>query len=469
MNPLIQIKQTTPVFLVALLLACFAFLPQTQAALPPEIPGDPDGCYPAFTTAEGCNALAVLTGGIGNTAVGWYSLFLAGDASFNTGVGAGALALTSGAGSDSNTAVGTAAMLLNTIGNENTAVGTNALLYNDSGESNTAIGANALFNNTASGNTAIGSHALLSNTTGGTLGTTQNLDVGPNLAVGSQALGNNTIASANTAVGYQALGSITTGFQDTDLGVSTAVGFQTLANASGPGAANDGFGYQALFNLTDGTGNVAIGFLAGWDLTVGDYNIYIGSVGVDGESATIRIGRTLVSPITTRTFISGIREVTTGNNDAINVMIDSDGQLGTMSSSRRFKNEIKPMDKTSEAIHALEPVTFHYKSDNTGTPQFGLIAEEVAEVNPDLVVRDKDGEIYSVRYDAVNAMLLNEFLKEHHKVEALQAGFAQQQKDFQAIVAHQQKQIEALTTGLEKVSAQIELSKPEPQTVLNNQ
>jgi len=114
-------------------------------------------------------------------------------------------------------------------------------------------------------------------------------------------------------------------------------------------------------------------------------------------------------------------------------------------------------------------VTFHYKSDNTGTPQFGLIAEEVAEVNPDLVVRDKDGQIYSVRYDAVNAMLLNEFLKEHHKVEALQAGFAQQQKDFQAIVAHQQKQIESLTTGLEKVSAQIELSKPEPQTVLNNQ
>jgi hypothetical protein len=173
--------------------------------------------------------------------------------------------------------------------------------------------------------------------------------------------------------------------------------------------------------------------------------------------------------------------VNQGNPTAVFINIGT-GQLGTTppSSSRRFKNEIKPMDKASEAILALKPVTFHYKSDTKGTPQFGLIAEEVAEVNPDLIVRDDKGQIYSVRYEAVNAMLLNEFLKEHRKVEALQASFvqqqkdfqsalAQQQKDFQATAAHQQKQIEALTGGLQKVSAQIEVSKPTPQTVLNNQ
>ncbi|PYJ26096.1 MAG: hypothetical protein DME91_00430 [Verrucomicrobia bacterium] len=158
------------------------------------------------------------------------------------------------------------------------------------------------------------------------------------------------------------------------------------------------------------------------------------------------------------------------------MVIDSAGQLGTVSSSRRFKNEIKPMDKASEAIPALKPVTFHYKSDNTGTPQFGLIAEEVANMNPDLVVRDENGEIYTVRYDAVNAMLLNEFLKEHRKVEqqeativGLKSMVAQQQRDFQTTIAQQQKQIEALTAGLQKVSAELELNKPVPEAVANNQ
>jgi Chaperone of endosialidase len=154
--------------------------------------------------------------------------------------------------------------------------------------------------------------------------------------------------------------------------------------------------------------------------------------------------------------------VTTGLAYAVNVVIDSNGQLGTLSSSRRFKKEIKPMDKASEAILALKPVTFQYKSDATYAPQFGLIAEEVAEVNPNLVIRDNNGEIYTVRYDAVNAMLLNEFLKEHRKVEQLK-------RDFESKLAEQQKQIEALTAGLQKVNAQLEVSKPAPQTVLNNQ
>jgi len=161
MTPKKQIKSTRPLLsLVALAVACFAVLPQMQAALPPEIPGNPDGCYPAFTTAEGCNALALLGGGIGNSAFGWYSLFLAGNASFNTGVGAGALALTT-TGADSNTAVGTAAMLLNTTGNLNTAVGTNALVFNDNGGFNNAVGAFALYNNIdGESNNAFGYSAL---------------------------------------------------------------------------------------------------------------------------------------------------------------------------------------------------------------------------------------------------------------------------------------------------------------------
>jgi uncharacterized coiled-coil protein SlyX len=144
-------------------------------------------------------------------------------------------------------------------------------------------------------------------------------------------------------------------------------------------------------------------------------------------------------------------------------VIDSAGQLGTQSSSRRFKHDIKPMDANSESLLALKPVTFHYKSDKTKRPEFGLIAEEVAEVNPDLVVLDEKGEIYTVRYDAVNAMLLNEFLKEHKTVQELKSNAAKQE----ATIARQQKQIEALAAGLQKVSAQLELNKLAPQTVKN--
>jgi hypothetical protein len=155
------------------------------------------------------------------------------------------------------------------------------------------------------------------------------------------------------------------------------------------------------------------------------------SRGVAAEAKKIRIG---TAGTQNGTFVAGIRGITTANANAVPVVIDSAGQLGTVSSSRRFKSEIKPMDQTSEAILGLNPVTFHYKSDNTGTPQFGLIAEEVAKVNPDLVVRDEDGKVMTVRYEAVNAMLLNEFLKEHRKVE-----------EQGAMIAKQQKQIEALT------------------------
>ena len=159
-------------------------------------------------------------------------------------------------------------------------------------------------------------------------------------------------------------------------------------------------------------------------------------------------------------FIGNIRGVTTQNANALPVVIDGAGQLGTTPSSQRFKHDIKPMNKTSEAILALNPVTFHYKSDNTGTPQFGLIAEDVARVNPDLVVCDENGEIYTVRYDAVNAMLLNEFLKEHRKVEELK-------KDFQATVAQLTARLDEQSAQIQKVSAQLEASKPAPQVVNN--
>lgn len=162
-------------------------------------------------------------------------------------------------------------------------------------------------------------------------------------------------------------------------------------------------------------------------------------------------------------YIAGIRGTTTVNANAVPVVIDSAGQLGTVSSSRRFKDEIKPMDNSSNAILGLKPVTFHYKTDKQNTPQFGLIAEEVAKVNPDLVVRDEKGEIYTVRYDAVNAMLLNEFLKGHRKVEE-QEGRLQKQE---AVIAQQQKQIEALSATVQKVSDQVALSKPAPQLVAN--
>jgi hypothetical protein len=462
----------------------------------------PDGGYPGGNTAEGQNALLSLTSGLYNTGIGIFSLLSLTDGSFCTGVGAGTL-------------------LANT-GDSNTATGAGALFSNTSGTDNTADGTFALFSNTASGNTAIGSNALLNNTTGGTLENIQGIDVGPNVAVGWQALESNTVAGANTALGYQALHSFTTGPVGREqVGLCTAVGFQALANATG-GLANSGFGYQALMNNTDGTENtangafalfnnttgvvntatgldalfsnttgsnntaygeealesstgnhntavgssalrslttgdenIAVGSFAGVHLTNGDRNIDIGNQGVAGEANTMRIGS---EGSQTKTFIAGIFGASSGFN-TVPVMIDNAGQLQSINSSRRFKNEIRPMDKASEALLALKPVTFHYKSDKTNKPQFGLIAEEVAEVNPDLVVRDKNGEIYTVRYDAVNAMLLNEFLKEHKKVEELK-------NDFQSTVALQKKQIQALTAQLKQQAEQIKEVRAQGETTI---
>jgi Chaperone of endosialidase len=319
-----------------------------------------------------------------------------------------------------NTAEGTKALFSLTAGSANTAVGWFSLFSDTTGSFNTATGAGALLFNAADENTAFGTAALLSNTTGF-----------ENTANGTLALFSNTTGVQNTAVGYSALSSNTTAGANSS-GANTAIGAFALGSTI-TGGANTAIGYAALFNATGG-GNIALGDLAGFDVTTGDSNILIGNRGVAADAATIRIG----SEFQTRTFIAAIRGVTTGVADAVNVVIDSNGQLGTISSSRRFKKEIKPMDQISEAVLALKPVTFHYKIDKRDTPQFGLIAEEVAKVNPDLVVRDKNGEIYTVRYDAVNAMLLNEFLKEHREVAELKATVADLAAQLQKVTAQMQ-------------------------------
>src|SRR5436190_8058712 len=270
---------------------------------------------------------------------------------------------------------------------------------------------------------------------------------GANTAVGSSALYSNIGGLANTAVGVSALYSNTIGDDN--------VAIRSSSLSANTGNGNTAVGAFALAQNTSGTINIALGSRSG-ELATGSNNIDIGNRGVAGESDTIRIGGNVFGfGSQTAAFIAGISG-TAVVGDA--VVVDGNGQLGTVASSARFKKNIKPMDKTSEAIMGLKPVSFQYRSDSKGTPQFGLIAEEVAKVNPDLVVRNRNGEIYSVRYDQVNAMLLNEFLKEHRTVGELKA-----------TVAQQQKQIEALAAALQKVSAQLEVSKAAPQTVLNNQ
>ena len=336
-----------------------------------------------------------------------------------------------------------------TTADDNTAVGAVALFDNTTGTQNTAIGSSALHNNsTGSNNTANGYQALSSNFSGDR-----------NTATGWQALFSNTGANNNTADGFQALHN-TTG------GNNTGVGFGALETST-TGNSNTAIGANALSNTT-GSGNIALGSGAGTAVLAGDNNIHIGSGGSSTDTDTIRIG---VEGTQTQTFIAGIRGITTGVANAVNVLIDSNGQLGTMNSARRFKHKITTMESASESILALRPVTFHYKSDKTDTSQFGLIAEEVAEVNPDLVVRDEKGEIYTVRYDAVNAMLLNEFLKEHARVEEQDCKIQKQEgtitqlkKDLDTLVAHLKEQDEQI----QRVTAQMQMRNSVSQMVVND-
>jgi hypothetical protein len=515
--------------LIPLVLACFALLPSVRATPDPGAVGgvsntaDGNGALDSVggggtgNTAFGTNALTDLTTGdnnnaqgnaalqdlttgggnagigslaaqhlttgIHNVAVGNTALNAVTTGSRNTAVGYGTLR--SGNFSD-NVAVGWSALISNTTGSPNVAVGTQALRLNTSGARNSAVGYGALRSNTiATDNTAIGWLALASNTTGGgTLG----LNNG-NTAVGSQALFSNTVGRSNTAVGFRALfnnigdpvfsiggnfntaignlalASNTLGTRNTALGSNalssntegldnTAIGLNALASSTG--SRNTAIGSGALQQALGGEQNIALGELAGSNVVGASGNIHIGSEGTSTDSHVIRIG-SLLAGGQTSTFIAGIYNRSFGPADMA-VRIGNNGKLGTVVSSRRFKHDIKPIDDASEAILALKPVTFHYKSDTTNAPRFGLIAEEVAEVSPELVIPDKEGKPLSVRYEDVNVMLLNEFLKEHHQVQ-----------DLKTIVAEQQKQIEALTAGLQKVSAQLEVSRPTPQVAENLQ
>ena len=493
MTTLIFRKSTGPAtaglvfLLIPLALAWFAFSERAQAQT--------EGDLGNNNTAEGTGALGSLTTGTNNTALGTQALASTTTTSWNTATGAQALKTNTG---HNNTADGFQALLFNTTGGDNTGIGWRALFQNTTASGNTATGFQALNNNTTgSANTANGDNALANNTTGGN-----------NTAIGEEALNLNTIANFNTATGALALAT-NTGSNNTASGVfalqnnstgftNTANGFQALQNnssgssntatgiqalqgntsgssntASGvfalqnnsTGLTNTATGAQALQSNTTGNGNIALGNRAGFSLTTGNNNIDIGNTGVAADSGTIRIGTFFTH---TRTFVHGILgAAVTGSA----VVISSGGQLGVAASSERFKDQIKPMGKASEAVLALRPVTFRYKQeiDPEGTSQFGLVAEEVEKINPALVTRDAQGKVFTVRYEAVNAMLLNEFLKEHRKVEEQDATIARLKQDFHSKLAEQENQIKALTSGLQKVNNQLELSKPAPQTVLNNQ
>jgi hypothetical protein len=351
----------------------------------------------------------------------------------NTAEGTNALFnLTTGA---NNTAIGFDALISNTTGNNNTATGIAALGSNTIGNDNTANGFGVLLHDTTGvDNTAIGFEAMLGNTTGF-----------QNAANGWRALFANTTGFHNTADGFIALANNTTGNHNTADGDEALTGNTT-------GNFNTTCGAHSLINNSTGNGNTILGFDTGNSITTASNVICIGE-NVAGEN------------VSNSCFIGNIFGATA--TAGISVFINSSGQLGTITSSRRFKEEIRPMEQASNALFSLKPVTFRYKKeiDPAGTSQFGLVAEDVEKVNPDLVVRDKEGKSYSVRYDQVNAMLLNEFLKEHK-------AFIEEQgkvRELEANAAQQQKQIEALTAGLQKVSAQVEANRTAPQMLVNNQ
>jgi hypothetical protein len=335
-----------------------------------------------------------------------------------------------------NTAEGTESLFSITTGVWNSAVGFRALYKNATGIRNTAVGYQALYNNNgplnSSGldNVAVGADALFNNTTGET-----------NIAIGSFALYHNTTGSNNIAIGDGAL-------RDFMGSGATAIGDSFYSDSNGVEiGARRGCETDISPTASIHGYDIFIGDPAGCPSAPANCNCY-GLLGT--HSVNI-----VVDEFVGAVFVGGVNNHPLAGSP---VVIDSSGQLGVATSSQRFKTEIKPMDKASEALFALKPVTFRYKKsiDPKGAPQFGLVAEDVEKVNPDLVAREADGKVFTVRYEAVNAMLLNEFLKEHRKVEELEV-----------TAAHQQKQIEALTAGLQRVSAQVEMSHSAPEMVFN--
>jgi hypothetical protein len=471
----------------------FAFSSLILSQITQGVTPAPDGGYPGYNTAEGQNALFSRTTGVWNTALGAFALFSDTTGNGNTAVGINGLR--NNVRGSFNTALGLNALYADVgdastgLGCFNSASGADALFANTDGYSNSALGYGALSSNTTGGrNTATGAQALQSNTTGGYNTATGvqalqfNRDGGLNTATGAAALqandhGNfntatgggalelNTSGSNNTAVGVAALDNNTTGGNNTADGVfalfnnvgghdNTAVGQGALKSNTGDN--NTAVGSNALTHLTSGTGNIALGFNARSNVNAAHNVICIGIAGQD-TSDSFYIGNVFETSI---------------DPDNLPVRIDVTGRLGTQSSSRRFKDNIQPMDKASEVILALNPVTFHYKDDTRRRSEFGLIAEEVAQVDPNLVALDKEGKPYTVRYDQINAMLLNEFLKEHRKLQQLEDALAKHRNNFEATIAELKKEVESVVAcskhqdeKIQKVNARVELNKSAPRTI----
>jgi hypothetical protein len=350
---------------------------------------------------------------------------------YNTAIGDKALhANTSGSG---NTATGTAALYSNITGITNTATGWDALSLNTTGQGNTASGYAALSQNNGSQNTATGTLALYSNTTGQ-----------DNTAIGYYMLESNTTGSNNTASGAGALQDNTTGNNN------TASGFQALLS-NGTGGGNTAYGFQALYANTTGSSNIAVGYQAGYNVTTSN-NIDIGNQGAATDSGAIRIG---TAGTQTAAFIAGIYGVTTNASNAVPVLIDSNGNLGTISSSRRYKEDIQDMGDASSGLMRLRPVTFRYKkpyNDGSQPTQYGLIAEEVAEVYPDLVARSADGQIETVKYQVLDPMLLNELQRQNAMIAAQKEQIGAQEQH----IRDQERQLRSLDERLARMEAALQ-------------
>jgi hypothetical protein len=384
---------------------------------------DPNTCY-------GTDVLSATTTGYDNSGFGYQALYN-NTTGFNNAAN-GSQALYSNTTGGTNTASGSHALYSSTTGGSNTASGAWALYRNTAGDSNTASGFDALFNNsTGYFNTASGAWAMFNNTTGHS-----------NTASGTEALYYSTTGHYNTASGYRALVGNTTG------DYNTASGYHALAN-NFTGNRNTAYGAFALLNATSNR-NVALGESAGYNILTGANNIMIGAgqKGSADDSGVIRIG---TSAYQTKAIIAGIRGVTTGSANAVPVLIDSKGQLGTISSSRRMKEDIQQMGSVSERLFALRPVTFRYKQpyeDGSKPVQFGLIAEEVAKAFPELAIYDEEGKPETVRYDLVATLLLNEFQKEHAMVRAQAERIAELEK--------QAKELAQLRRDFARMAATIE-------------
>ena len=355
------------------------------------------------------------------------------DGNLNTAMGTFALD-TMSSGAVANTAAGYAALYSNTTGSYNAAFGVDALLNSTTADGNTAVGYAALsFNSTGASNTAAGSGALQSNTVGN-----------DNSAFGNTALSANTTGASNTAAGFQALYTNSTGANNTAFGTnalySNTTGKGNAAQGAGAlysnttGIRNLGIGNNALYGNTTGSYNIGLGVDGGYNVTTGSNNIEIGASGTASDDGTIQIG---VQGTQTSTTIAGISGTQVTGGSA--VYVTSTGQLGVQGSSERFKTDIAPMPELSETLQQLRPVTFRYKTDPKGVRQYGLIAEEVAKVYPELVIRDDSGKIMGVHYEELAPMLLNELQKQQAAVKTLSEQNALQATAMRKLEQRQQR------------------------------